>query len=166
MSEIDEKGDGYQAYLRARAGIHDPRISAAVLAANSMRRAPQGAAQMVTDRCLRSMASSYAGSRMDPFLHTAGGLRDFEGGEPYSGGRVLARAGVSCAHDPRRSKVDVPPLNCDHSHRHLCVQAEYHSAAYARVDAPNETAGYGNYLPATAAHHARGFAQYGPYDHM
>ena len=109
MAEIDEDSAGFQRYLMSRASIHDPRLSTAVFASNSMRRAKHGPAAEAVEHCLSSMASNYAGSRLDPFMHTMGGLRDINGVEPYPGADLVSAAGVSASRPAARSKVDPIP---------------------------------------------------------
>jgi hypothetical protein len=129
--EIEADPAGFEYYLQSRAAIHDPRVSDAVFAANSMRRSGAGLAQTTADRAVASMAGNYAGSRIDPYFHSQPAVPSWAGPS-----RLSAAAGAGR------------------------TQAEYHAAAYARVGDPLEYSRYGLRAP-TVAHHARYHARHG-----
>ena len=125
MEEIDPAG--FEAYLMSRASVHDPRVSTAVFASNSMRRAKHGPAKTVTERCLTSLASHYAGSRLDPFMHSTGGLRDPSiSGPAYNGAGRLTVAGVTASNPTLRSQVCM-------QHRLVSLAYHYFSSSFLWV---------------------------------
>jgi hypothetical protein len=137
QAELEADPLGFQQYLMSRAAARDPRLSSAVFAANSLRASRAGVAQDTADRALASMATSYAGSRLDPFYHSEGPLRDparsWRGSASYGAAEAAGR-----------------------------TQAQYHAAAYARVDDPREYSRYGAHPAAhPMAHHARYAQRYG-----
>jgi len=104
QEELEADPLGFQQYLMSRASAHDPRVSSAVFAANSMRASRAGVPQATADRALASMAASYAGSRLDPFYHSGGPLRDPVLSQSWAEPRSQAQyhaAAYACVDDPR-----------------------------------------------------------------
>jgi len=86
QAQLEQDPMGFQNYLMSRQAAYDPRISSSVFAANSHRQ----------DRALMGLASSYASSR-DPFLHTAGPLREPRSTPAWTGPDFAASAGARYA---------------------------------------------------------------------
>jgi len=140
QEELENDPIGFQNYLMSRAAVHDPRVSNAVFAANSLRGSRAGVPQATADRALASLASSYAGSRLDPYFHSAAGPLGGAHGAWSTGRLSAAEAGAR-------------------------TQAQYHAAGYARVDDPREQSRYGYRGVPMGAHHARYHSIHGTFPH-
>jgi len=149
--ELEQDQEGFHNFLMSRSAVPDPRVSSAVFAQNSLHRSKVLASQDVADRSLSAMAASYNASRLDPFLQSAGPLKDLRSVPTWSGPEFVSHAAVRAGYVPGHTEAQCH--NAAHVHEQIHGTQHHGPALRSDIYSPGIPPAHHVKYPMHANHH-------------